>query len=53
MSKLDEMLAKLDEVVSLAKADSWNLTRDSEDAVFYAVEQIKAKIREVYSRRPA
>lgn len=44
------MLAKLDEVVSLAKADSWHLTRDGEDSVFYVVEQLKAKIRELYAR---
>lgn len=37
MSKLDEILSKLDEVSDLAKADSWNLTRDGEDAVFYGV----------------
>lgn len=44
------MLAKLDEVANLAKSDSWNLTRDAEDAVFYAVERLKAQLREHYAR---
>lgn len=50
MSKQNEIVRKLEEAKKLAEQDSRLLNRESQDAVFYALEDAKLRVKEAYAR---